>query len=118
MIDDGTCEEPLSDPSLAGSAPTVEIAVSASSPGVRVKGITAVTPHNRALYEAGKEILIGSVAAGVEFCKFMIGVATGSIAAYIAILNLVLSPNRVLSGWEKGAALVPVAFLLASMLLF
>jgi hypothetical protein len=73
-----------------------------------------VSPHNQALYEAGKQMLVESVSVGREFCKFMVGVSTGAIPLYLALLQLAL-PKDYRPGWGKGiAAVVPAAgFLLA-----
>ena len=63
--------------------------------------VSDVTPHNRALYEAGKSLLIDSVKTGMDFCKFMIGVATGAMPTYLALLKLAIPgacfPSSVLS---------------------
>jgi hypothetical protein len=48
------------------------------------------TPHNAALYEAGKAMLVDSVTAGRDFCKFMVGVCTSAIPVYILLIGLIV----------------------------
>src|SRR5580658_4573032 len=38
-----------------------------------------VSPHNEALYDAGKAILVETIEVGRDFCRYMIGIATGAI---------------------------------------
>lgn len=78
--------------------------------------ISDVTPHNRALYEAGKSLLIDSVKTGMEFCKFMIGVATGAIPTYLALLKLAVPGAAQFSQTTILVALIPpVLFLFAAV---
>jgi hypothetical protein len=46
------------------------------------------TPHNEALYEAGKKLLIDSVDVGREFCKTMITTCFSAIPIYLSLLQL------------------------------
>ena len=48
------------------------------------------SPHNAALYEAGKALLVDSVTAGRDFCRFMIGVSTGAIPVYMVLIGLIV----------------------------
>jgi hypothetical protein len=75
-----------------------------------------VSPHNQALYEAGKQLLTDSITVGREFCKFMVGISTGAIPLYLALLTLAL-PKDYRPAWWKGiAAIVPASlFLLAAV---
>jgi hypothetical protein len=78
--------------------------------------VSDVTPHNRALYEAGKSLLIDSVKTGMDFCKFMIGVATGAIPTYLALLKLAVPQAAQLSRAIILVALIPpVLFLFAAV---
>lgn len=80
--------------------------------------VTDVTPHNRALYEAGKSLLIDSVKTGRDFCQFMIGVATGAIPTYLALLKLALPGAARVSRTTILMALVPPALFLSAAVLF
>ena len=53
--------------------------------------VRILSPHNRALYEAGKKMLIDSVDAGKEFCRFMITTTLSAIPIYVSIVGLSLS---------------------------
>src|SRR5262245_40128022 len=85
---------------------------------IRVIGARPISPHNQALYEAGKQMLVESVSVGSEFCKFMVGVATGAIPLYLALLQFALPKDYRPAWWWKGvAAIAPgVVFLFASLL--
>lgn len=78
--------------------------------------VTDISPHNKALYEAGKSLLIDSVKTGRDFCKFMIGVATGAIPTYLGLLKFTLTGNAVLSRTILIGLIPPVLFLLATVL--
>lgn len=64
---------------------------------VEVVDVQAVTPHNRALYEAGKKLLVESVETGREFCKTMITVATGAIPVFVALVGIVTPKDHVMT---------------------
>jgi hypothetical protein len=83
---------------------------------IQVGAAQPITPHNEAVYEAGKQMLVESVSVGREFCTFMVGVSTGAIPLYLALLGLAL-PKDYRPSWEQGiAAVVPAAaFLLAAV---
>ena len=57
---------------------------------VTVTAVQAVTPHNAALYEAGKKLLVDSVETGREFCRFMITTNMAAIPVYLGLLQLML----------------------------
>ena len=48
-----------------------------------------ITPHNEALYEAGKEVLKYSISISRDFCKHMITVSMGAIPIYLGLLEVV-----------------------------
>jgi hypothetical protein len=77
-----------------------------------------VSPHNQALYEAGKIMLIESIDTAREFCKFMISLSAAGIPAYLGLIEFVLPENYQL-GVLQGAVIVvsPVLFL-AAMIVF
>ena len=84
---------------------------------VEVEEVSAVTPHNRALYEAGKALLVESITTGREFCKFMISMSTGAIPIYLGLLKFVLPEKYVLSVKQGIIAIIPaILFLVASVI--
>jgi hypothetical protein len=85
---------------------------------VTVTDLQGVTPHNAALYEAGKALLVASVDVGREFCKTMITVAMGAVATYLALLGLAVGKDYRPSVAVGGLLLVPVVALLVSACLF
>jgi hypothetical protein len=78
---------------------------------------TPISPHSKALYEAGTSILIDSLETGREFCKSMIGMSTGAIPIYLGILTFML-PEKYNLGFAAGGliALPAISFLIASLL--
>lgn len=60
---------------------------------VEVGDVCARTPHNEGLYDAGRALLIESVAVGREFCKSMITVSTSAIPIYVALVGLAVGEN-------------------------
>ncbi len=76
-----------------------------------------LTPHERALYEAGKSLLLDSVATAREFCKSMIATSTAAIPVYLGILTFLLPKDPALGtvgGWT--IALPAVGYLAAAIL--
>jgi hypothetical protein len=70
------------------------------------------------VYEAGKQMLVDSVSIGRDFCKFMVGVSTGAIPLYLALLQLAV-PKDYRPGWGEGALEVaPGALFLAAAATF
>ena len=88
----------------------------ASPPVAAVTAISPLTPHNKALYDAGKALLVESIEVGREFCKFMIGVCSGAIPIYLGLLKFLLPEHYTLS-WEQGLvfAAPTVLFLVGSV---
>jgi hypothetical protein len=84
---------------------------------VKVLYSAPISPHSKALYEAGKSILTDSLETGREFCKSMIGMSTGAIPIYLAILTFML-PEKYKLGFAAGGliALPAIGFLIASLL--
>ena len=54
---------------------------------IEVSNVVQTTPHNDAIYEAGKTLLIDSITTGREFCKFMITMSTSAIPIYLGLLK-------------------------------
>ena len=80
--------------------------------------VSEVSPHNRALYEAGKSLLVESISTGREFCKYMTGTAMGAIPVYFALLKFVLPKDYVLRSQDEFYFLAPAVLFLASSVIF
>lgn len=80
--------------------------------------VEAITPHNRALYEAGKTMLIDSIKTGRDFCQFMITLNTGAISVYLALLTFLLPKNYSLSLLNGALDAGPALLFLLSALIF
>ncbi len=84
--------------------------------GVELVGVSAVTPHNRALYEAGKNLLVESITTSRDFCKFMISMSTGAIPIYLALIKFVLPDKYTLTFNQSALVVIPAfLFLIASI---
>ena len=85
---------------------------------VQVSEIQTVSPNNRAIYEAGKKMLIDSVETGRNFCQFMITTSTSAISVYLALL-IFLFPKDYSLGPLRGALVAgPAILFLVGALLF
>lgn len=84
---------------------------------IQVTGITDVSPHSKALYEAGKSLLIDSITTAREFCKSMITISTGAIPIYLGILTYLL-PKEYTLGVRAGItiAIPAIGFLIAAVI--
>jgi hypothetical protein len=85
---------------------------------IEVVGVAPEGPHSAALYEAGKALLVESVQIGREFCKFMVGVATGAIPTYLALVGLATGKNYRPDFMEGVLLLVPPALFLVAAGIF
>lgn len=83
---------------------------------IRVEAVQNLTPHNKALYEAGKKMLIDSVDIGREFCKFMTTTTLGAIPIYVALIKFVIPQDYVFKQTDLWLFISPFAFLVASIL--
>jgi hypothetical protein len=77
-----------------------------------------VTPHNAALYEAGKALLVESISVGRDFCKDMISVCAGAMPIYFALLTFVLPKEYSLDLVAGVVDLIPSVLFLAAMIVF
>ncbi len=85
---------------------------------IEVEQIQDITPHNKALYEAGKKLLVDSVDVGREFCKFMTTTTLGAIPTYLALLKVVLPKDYSLQSHDELIFLIPPLSFLVSSILF
>ena len=86
--------------------------------GIVVEGVEDISPHNKALYEAGKALLVQSVEVGREFCKFMTTTSLGAIPVYLALLKLVLPKDYSLQGYDETLFLTPAFMFLVAAIIF
>lgn len=77
-----------------------------------------LTPHDEAIFEAGKALLIDSIKTGRDFCQFMITTSTGAIPVYLAIMAFLLPKDYTL-GIGKGIVIAgPALLFLVAALIF
>lgn len=77
-----------------------------------VESVEALSPHSKAILEAGQQLVLGSVEVGREFCKSMVGTSLAAIPAYAGLMKLFVrtnaSPTQIAGyGW-----VMPVVFFL------
>ena len=85
---------------------------------IEILEVSAVTPHNSALYEAGKSLLIDSVSIGRDFCKYMISLSSSAIPIYLGLLGFVLPEYSTLSLKQGIFAILPSFLFLISTAVF
>jgi len=85
---------------------------------VQVVGVGALTESDKALLEAGKKLLVESIEVGREYCKYMIGVASGAIPVYVAVLKLGVADKFVPTTGQYIVWAVPAILFLLSSLAF
>ncbi len=85
---------------------------------VELLEVSAVTPHNRALYEAGKKMLSDSLSIGADFCKSMISTSSGAIAVYLGFFVYVLPKDYRIPWPDNLLVLGPAIGFLISSLIF
>ncbi len=83
-----------------------------------VDSIQPMTPHNKAIYEAGKSLLVEAVEVGRDYCKFMITTSLSAIPTYIALLKLILPKDYVLKSIDEVFFLVPIFLFIFSSIAF
>jgi hypothetical protein len=88
--------------------------------GARVRLVSSapLTPHDEALYEAGKKLLVDSVDVGRDLCKTMTTVAVGAIPVHVALVGLVVGQDAPLQTVRAIVALIAPALFLVSMWMF
>ena len=87
-------------------------------PGVKLISVSDASPHNQAIYEAGKALMIESVTTARDFCKFMITTSTSAIPVYISIMAFLLPEDYVLDVVNGLVVSLPAAIFLLSTIAF
>jgi len=84
----------------------------------RTRTARALTPHSKALYEAGKTLLVDSIDVGREFCKFMVGTCSGAVPVYLGLLKFLLPEHYVLSHVQGLLLAAPAILFLTGATVF
>jgi len=82
----------------------------------RVVQAGPISPHSKAIYEAGKAMLIDSLETSRKYCKSMISTSIGAIPTYLGILAFILPEHYSLGksgGWT--VAIPAFGFLMTSL---
>jgi len=85
---------------------------------IQVENVTKVTPHNKALYETGKSLLVDSITTGRKFCKFMITVSTSAIPIHLGLLKFVLPEKYSLTFNQGIITVIPAIIFLIAAIVF
>jgi hypothetical protein len=83
-----------------------------------VEEVERITPHNKALYEAGKALLVDSISVGREFCKFMITLSTSAIPIHLALLKAVIPDNNKITFSHGLLIIIPALIFVISSIVF
>lgn len=86
----------------------------APTPSVRSDPLS---PHDKALLKAGEKLLAESVEVGRDFCKSMIGVATGAVPLYLGLLKAFVPEEWVPNtAWGFPYTVPPALFMAAAVI--
>jgi H+/Cl- antiporter ClcA len=86
-----------------------------STPTVVVESAEPLSPHGKAVHEAGVALFKESVETGREFCSSMIGTSLTAVPVYVALVQLFVPEGKLLSEVVGKQWLVPVGlFLIAA----
>jgi hypothetical protein len=85
---------------------------------IGISNVVNTTPHNEAIYEAGKTLLIESITTGREFCKFMITMSTSAIPIYLGLLKFVIPEKYTLNLYQGIYAVFPAIIFLIAAIIF
>ena len=85
---------------------------------IDVKDVDAVSPHNQALYDVGRELIRQSLTVGRDYCRFMITTSLSAIPIYLAIIAFSIPENTALDISTKIYLIIPVTLFLAASLIF
>lgn len=85
---------------------------------VGVENVSVVSPHNLALYEIGKELMVQSLTVGRDYCQFMITTSLSAIPIFISIVAFIIPDGATLDIWAKTGLIIPILLFLASSLVF
>jgi hypothetical protein len=78
----------------------------------------ALSQHDKAIYEAGKTMLIDSIKTGRDFCQFMITTSIGAIPVYLAIATFLLPKDYSLGVLMSILVAGPAVIFLIAALIF
>jgi len=91
-------------------------------PGVESKGQPLqgikLSNQDEILIEAGKAIILESISVGRDFCKFMVGFATGAVPVYLGLVKLFLPDTYEFAMIDRGLLAAPVLSFMISAGLF
>jgi hypothetical protein len=89
-----------------------------SAPTLVVESTEPLSPHGKAVYEAGLALFKESVETGREFCSSMIGTCLAAVPVYVALLKLFVPEGKILAEVVGKHWLVPVGFFLIAAAIF
>ncbi len=82
---------------------------------ITVESTQPLSPHGKAVYEAGAGLIKESVETGREFCKSMIATCFAAVPVYVALIKLFVPEKQLLPDVAGLAWIIPVVlFLLAA----
>ena len=79
---------------------------------------SSLSPHNQAIYEAGKALLNDSISTTHKFCESMITISLSAIPIYLGLLSLFLPKSSPLNLIHGIVAILPVVLFLLSTIIF
>lgn len=85
---------------------------------VSVEEPKKLSPHTKAVYDAGANLIKESISTGREYCKSMIGISLSAIPIYIGLIKLYIPKTKLISEIINFGWLIPIILYLLSAVLF
>lgn len=85
---------------------------------IKIERVEKITPHNEALYQSGKDLLVDSINSSKDFCKDMIKISISAIPVYIGLMKFILPENYYSIVSNNIYILFPTLLFLASSIIF
>lgn len=81
---------------------------------ITVESTEPLSPHQKAVHEAGASLLKDSVETGREFCKSMISTSLTAVPVYVGLVQLFVPEKKILPDVVGVIWLVPAALFLSA----
>lgn len=85
---------------------------------IKVESSQEITPHTKAVYDAGSNLLKESISTGRDYCKNMITTSLSAIPIYIALIKLYIPDKMLISNIIDFSWLMPIIFFLIASIIF
>lgn len=85
---------------------------------VEIENVGELTPHEKALMEAGEDLLKSSVSTSRDFCKSMISIAISAVPIELALMKLFIGKEQIITTHFGQFWFGPIVITLLSACIF